>query len=167
MKVNPRELFYTIFTLFWLTVFVFALNIFILGPSLAVTSYRGESDVKSVSVCQDEQPHFVTTKQKAEILALLNEGDLVDRQAKVIKDSPLPFKSLFLHRYKDKALEVVPFGKINDKLVVVVHDGQKETLLVEKSAGELQKVITQVFEERHVENDKLASNGVTSPLGFN
>jgi hypothetical protein len=144
MNVNRRELFYTVSMLMVIALIVFFLNIVILSSAWSVSLYRGQTQVKAVSIHHTGKPHFLSAEQKKEILSLLNEGELCDKPSSAYTAS---FKKVFLHSFGESSIEVVPVGMENERLILSVQNGQERTYLVEKQPGEIQRAISKALED--------------------
>lgn len=144
-NVNRRELFYTISMLLAITGVVFCLNLMILSSAWSILPFRGSGKVKAVTIAHGSKPHYVNAKQKLRLIALLNEGDVVDQKAPIVFSQP--FKKLTIHKFEGSAIDITPIGTLADKLVLAIQNGQEQTLVVEKKPGQIQDVINKVFEE--------------------
>lgn len=147
MRVNRRELFYTVSMLLAIAGIVFFLNITILSSAWSISLFRGRAQVKAVTIVRTSKPHFLTAAQKLELLTLLNDGNLFDKQEPLSSHTPGNFKKLTLHCYEESTIDVIPVGTSGDKLVFAVEQGQERSLFVEKQAGQIQKVVDNALED--------------------
>src|SRR5258708_5552861 len=145
MNVNRRELIYTVSMLVFIAVVVFLLNIAILSSAWPVTLFRGKSQIKAVSIFQASKPHYLTSVQKKELLALLNESLPLTKERPAA--SPSSFQKISLHLFEEASIDITPLGTVNNKMALLIHDGDKESMIIEKEPGQIQNIINRAFEE--------------------
>ena len=143
--VTKNDLFYTVGMLIIIALLVFIFNIAILRSAWEVTTFRGNQQVKAISVVQLSNSHYINSLQKKELLALLNEGIVLNSLSFI--PSPSSFKKIDIHLFKEGSIEITPKGLIDKKIVLSLKNSGEETFIVEKEAGQIEKAINRVFED--------------------
>ncbi|MEI6531430.1 MAG: hypothetical protein WCN87_01265 [Chlamydiota bacterium] len=143
--VNKSDFFYTVGMLIVIAFLVFLFNLAILGSAWEVTTFRGPLQVKAISVVQKSKSHYITSLQKKELLALLNEGVALESLSFIPSSSS--FKKIDLHLFEEDSIEIMPKGLLDKKMVFSIKRGMTETFIVEKEAGQIEQAITRAFED--------------------
>lgn len=147
MNISRRELIYTVSMLVVIAIVVFLLNIAILSSAWSVTLFRGNDKIKAVSIVQASKPRYLTSLQKKELVSLLNESEMMDKKNLTSSQNLASFKKISLHRFEDSSIEIIPIGTFNEKMALLVKEGAKETMIIEKESGQIQKAIIRAFED--------------------
>lgn len=147
MNISKRELIYTVSMLVVIAIVVFLLNLAILSSAWSVTLFRGNNKIKAVSIVQANKPRYLTSLQKKELVSLLNESEIMDKKNLTSSQSLASFKKISLHRFEDSSIEIIPIGTFHEKMALLVKEGAKETMIIEKESGQIQKAIIRACED--------------------
>ncbi len=147
MSVNRKDIFYTTGMMILITAITLAANVLILFPAFTTTVFRGQVQVKAISVSAAEQkPLFVSVEQKSEIVALLNESDILEHNPTTAQKNDPLFQTVSIHPFENgEIIHLELCGTVDEKMVLIVTEGDKLIHLMEKNPGALQKALTKVY----------------------
>jgi hypothetical protein len=137
--LKHRDLTYTISMMVFIAAVTLFANVMILFPSMTASLFRGNTQVKAVSISGSEnRPLFLNLEQKREILALLNESEEL-RSALSLEPSLL---TVSIYSFEGQTPIDLQLSKHNEQMVVTFADGSR---LIEKNPGGLEKIISKVY----------------------
>lgn len=147
--MTKNYLFYVVYMMLIITLVTFALNIIILVPPSKGQTYIPQDQVVSVALYHNHEPFILNFSQQKELVKLI---DLGQQKNKIEKQDlkPLHFESLVekisIQRFKRLAIQMVPIGVMDEKLVFEVQDGKEKFFLIEKEQGSFEHLLKGSFD---------------------